>query len=731
MRTARQVTLCIAITALPLSLAQAGKVYPAWVIPESLNVRSGPGTDRDLIGTLRRGTKVYVTAFANNWCWAKLPDGRWGWIAEWLLQFSADKGRQLAQQAGGSSSSSSESSYPPAWVSADTVNVRSGPGTQYQSRGQLRRGTKVYVVGGEHGWSKCRTPGGYGWIRDDLLERDVERGRQLAGSVTSPHAVSSSAVASAKAYVNGDGVRLRSGPGTNYNVKASLVAGQVLYVTERRGEWLNCQVHGGQDGWVHSSLVKFESGSGSGSATASAGSTPSTKGYVNGSTVHLRAGPSLNERIKARVVRGQTLYITQRQGDWYHARVHGGEEGWIHASLVKFEDGSGSASSSSRSADSGSSGTAKAYISGNNVRLRAGAGTSARIRALLVEGQTVYVTERQGDWLHVRVHGGEEGWVHGSLVKYEGESAPRVSTPEPESGGTVSRSSESMTAWIAEDVVNVRYGPGTDTGVKMKLSRGTQVTVLELSGHWCKIRDPEGNAGWVAGWVMNFKGPGEDPTAREGSEQVPVRTAWVARPEVNVRSGPGTDYPEIAEAVLGTEVIVLDRTGDWYKVALDNGTTGYMASWLLDTRAQRRARQGLEEATGAAAAPGAAASGLGQAFVSTAMQYLGCSYRRGGTSPSGFDCSGFVHYVLGRHGVDVSRSSTALFRQGTPVSRDELAPGDVVFFQNTYRRGISHVGIYIGNGEFVHASNQRGGVKVSSLNSSYYAPRWAGARRMR
>jgi len=205
-----------------------------------------------------------------------------------------------------------------------------------------------------------------------------------------------------------------------------------------------------------------------------------------------------------------------------------------------------------------------------------------------------------------------------------------------------------------------------------------------------------------------------------------VRTAWVARPEVNVRSGPGTDYAEIAEAVLGTEVIILDREGDWYRVALDNGTTGYMASWLLDTRAQRRVRQGA-----AGTSPAPAASGVGQAFIDTAMQYLGYSYVRGTAGPSTFDCSGFVHYVLGRHGVHVSRSSTSLYREGTPVSRDGLIAGDVVFFQNTYRRGISHVGLYIGDGEFIHASNRRGGVKISELDSSYYRPRWAGARRMR
>ena len=186
----------------------------------------------------------------------------------------------------------------------------------------------------------------------------------------------------------------------------------MLYVTERRGEWVRVTVHGGADGWVHSSLVKFETGSGSSASSgASSGAAISAKGYVSGSTVHLRAGPSLNERIKAKVVRGQTLYIDRRQGDWYHATVHGGEEGWIHSSLVKFEEGGSASSSSSGS----SSGTAKAYITDSNTPSPAGRSRHRCARQSAGGGPTIYVTERQGDWLHVRVHGGDEGWVHGKV----------------------------------------------------------------------------------------------------------------------------------------------------------------------------------------------------------------------------------------------------------------------------------------------------------------------------
>lgn len=119
-------------------------------------------------------------------------------------------------------------------------------------------------------------------------------------------------------------------------------------------------------------------------------------------------------------------------------------------------------------------------------------------------------------------------------------------------------------------------------------------------------------------------------------------------------------------------------------------------------------------------------------LVETAKNYLGIRYRYGGSSPSrGFDCSGFVYYLLSRHGIRAPHSAAELFRMGKPVSRSEMRPGDLVFFKNTARRrGITHVGIYIGNGKFIHASSGRGRVTITSLSDPYYAARFVGARRL-
>lgn len=121
-----------------------------------------------------------------------------------------------------------------------------------------------------------------------------------------------------------------------------------------------------------------------------------------------------------------------------------------------------------------------------------------------------------------------------------------------------------------------------------------------------------------------------------------------------------------------------------------------------------------------------------QTLMTEAYQYLGTRYVLGGTTPSGFDCSGFVRHVFASQGIELNRCSREQAQQGSPVTTDQLAPGDLLFFNTQSRHGgVSHVGIYIGDGQFIHAgSGRKGGVRINELEESYYKRRLVGARRV-
>ena len=136
------------------------------------------------------------------------------------------------------------------------------------------------------------------------------------------------------------------------------------------------------------------------------------------------------------------------------------------------------------------------------------------------------------------------------------------------------------------------------------------------------------------------------------------------------------------------------------------------------------------------AAPGATAGAVstphvsdGYAVAGTALGLRGTPYRNGGADPSGFDCSGFIWYVLGQHGVRVARTVSEQFREGVEVNPNTLEPGDLLFF-STQGAGASHVGMAIGGDEFVHAPSSRGEVRVERMSSQYWAARFVGARRI-
>jgi len=191
----------------------------------------------------------------------------------------------------------------------------------------------------------------------------------------------------------------------------------------------------------------------------------------------------------------------------------------------------------------------------------------------------------------------------------------------------------------------------------------------------------------------------------------------------------------VVVVVDSNEVLLITggATNGFYPVDYD-GLRGFMSADLLSKTTRE-----LSERGGSAApapnpdppAPGGGGTATGNSIVNYAMRYVGYPYVWATSGPSSFDCSGFTNWVI--RNVVGQNIGTGLWTQwaaGVAVSRSNLQPGDLVFFQNTYKPGLSHSGVYIGNNQFVHAENANTGVRVSDLNSTYYGSRWLGGRRI-
>lgn len=199
--------------------------------------------------------------------------------------------------------------------------------------------------------------------------------------------------------------------------------------------------------------------------------------------------------------------------------------------------------------------------------------------------------------------------------------------------------------------------------------------------------------------------------------------------DVRLRSDANTSSSILATLSKGTAVTVLTQSGSWYAVSY-NGTNGYVSQQYVTLGTSLPA-----EDTGSSSTDNTTSSvpssGSGSSAVSIAYQYLGVPYVYGGASPSGFDCSGFTMYVYNQLGISLPHGATPQLKYGTYISRSELQPGDLVFFSDgSYP--ASHVGIYVGDDQFIHASSSTGNgycVCVSSLNTNYYSRNFVGGRR--
>jgi len=285
---------------------------------------------------------------------------------------------------------------------------------------------------------------------------------------------------------------------------------------------------------------------------------------------------------------------------------------------------------------------------------------------------------------------------------------------------------------VGSSTLRVRSEPNTTSTVLAKLRNGAQVDILsESTDGWYEIAFGD-SKGYVSSDYVVVNSAEElvsavaaqSPTAASTASEATAQPAAEAQPEaktlyvrvtasaLNVRSGPGTNYDKVSSLRAGRVVKVVSDAGNgWYQVE-----QGYISKDYV-------IQVDESEAT---------ASAKGQEVANYALTFVGYPYVYGGSSPKGFDCSGFAKYVYAQFGVTINRTASNQMDNGTPVSMGELQPGDLVFFKKagTGSKRASHVGVYIGGGQFVHASTARTGVIVSNMSEAYYTTGFVGGRRL-
>lgn len=264
------------------------------------------------------------------------------------------------------------------------------------------------------------------------------------------------------------------------------------------------------------------------------------------------------------------------------------------------------------------------------------------------------------------------------------------------------------TATVTADSLRLRSAANTNSATITQAPKGSTVTVEEDAGSgWYKVTYGSKTGYMSSEWLTLTLPDGSVIPAAQGIDPVQSR-GLVTTSVLNVRSGAGTAYDKVASLKAGTIVdIVADLGNGWYQI-----DSGYVSADYISL----------------VGADYEGSSALGTSAAAMARQLVGCRYVYGASGPSRFDCSGLVYYIYKQLGHSIARSSSnQYYNSGYFVSLSTMQPGDLIFFydRNYDSSGgtlpVSHVGIYVGNGQFVHASSPSTGVRYDSIYSGYHA----------
>ena len=571
--TALLLSALLLASALPLA-AYAEEVSAKTT--EYVNFRSGPGTNYSSQGIIASGTSITVTDTSNSeWYAVRLSNGSTGYIyAEYI-----------SMSTGGSTSNGEERSA----KTTEYVNFRSGPGTNYNSKGVIALGTTVTVTDTSNAqWYAVRlSNGSTGYIFAEYISFTGSNTPSATAAPTQAPSNGSEQTAKTTEYVN-----FRSGPGTNYSSKGVIALGTTVTVTDTsNSEWYAVRLSNGSTGYIFAQYLKLNSSS---SATATPAPTQAPSGSEQSAKtteyVNFRSGPGTNYSSKGVIASGTTVTVTDRNNSqWYAVRLANGSTGYIFAQYLKVTGTSSATPTPTPTQAPSNDGTVQAKLTAD-VNLRRGAGTNYGVIEVIGTGTTVTVTDASNSqWYKVKLSDGTEGYLFSEYLKVTSgniDSAKPSATPTP----TPAPSNGTVQAKTTSDL-NVRKGPGTSYGIIKVIDMNVTVTVTEATNSsWYKVKLSDGTEGYLAAQYLKITSgdinsvkpgnSGNDNTNNGNNSNTPATGEYVrVTVGLNLRSEPNTSSKVLTVLSTGTVLNVLDRkTSGWVHVRTTGGAEGYVSA---------------------------------------------------------------------------------------------------------------------------------------------------------
>ncbi|PEK43731.1 peptidase M24 [Bacillus toyonensis] len=550
----------------------------------------------------------------------------------------------------------------------------------------------------------------------DSVQAAPEQNTQKAATQT----VQASAPNTSSYTVNADVLHVRAGSSTSQDIISRVYNGQSLDVIGEENGWFKIN-HNGKTGFVSSEFVSKKG------ATNSNVSTTGGKNKVTADVLRVRTAPNTSSSVSGRVYEGQTLNVIGQENGWVKIN-HNGQTGYVSGQFVSgVSANTGATNDTNQQTVQPASGNYTVNVS--SLRVRTGPSTSHTTVASITKGQVVQVVGEVQDWFKIN-YAGQAAYISKDYVTKGGSN-------ENGSQGNNQNNNQNNNVTVQTGgtyVVNatslrVRTGPAAYHSVIGGVLNGTTLNVVGSEGSWFKV-NYQGKTGFVSSEFVKFVKGGtatpEQPKQPEKPNQGAIGDYYINASALNVRSGEGTNYRIIGALSQGQKVQVISENSGWSKINY-NGQNGYIGTRFLsktpvggavdkpnNNNNQNNNNQNNNTGNN---------SGDTSSLLAYAKSMQGVPYVWGGTSANGVDCSGYIYHVFKKFGHNISRQSVAGYWSSLPKTSSPQ-PGDLIYFQNTYKAGPSHMGIYLGGGSFIQSGDK--GVAIASLSNSYWKSHFLG-----
>ena len=506
-----------------------------------------------------------------------------------------------------------------------------------------------------------------------------------------------------------DTLNVRESSNSSSKILFTLKNGEIVTVLNKESNgWYKIQKDS-QTGYVNGAYL---------STYTETTSSPNYTTVTTTDAVNLRKTMSWSaSEVIMTIPKGSSVSLVSKGSDWSEV-LYKNTKGYVPTSYISTN---ASQDKPSTDSSSGSSNTLPSGVTESNLNAQGKVikiasndvlnvrkspnGDSSKVTTLKLN-QVVTITKKtSNNWYKISVNN-TEGYVNGAYIELVNQNI----TPQGEKATT-------------NNIVNLRDSKSWSTAsVILQIPKNATIYILEKGSEWSKI-NYNNKTGYIpTNYITSQSNTENNPTVKPPTTSDKVgKIGTVNASNLNIRSGAGMSYSVISKVYSGDIILIkeVSSNGDWYKVETTTGVVGWCgSSYIKDIRDGKLPSYGLSS------------SEKVNNVLKVAKEQLGKPYVFGSTGPDSFDCSGLAYYVFKNGaGITLPRNSKDQATVGTYVAKSDLKPGDLVFF-NTSGSGISHLGIYIGNNEMIHAPRSGKNVEIVKITDSYWANRYVTARRV-